>query len=92
MAFIPTSNQHQSPQSTLPPLALKNVNTGTWGAVANTCVITDPYVHTNSAVIIWVSGTVPAVGNWCWTCTQGTITITSTDGESSTLPINYVVL
>lgn len=82
----------QSPQSSLPPLALKNVNTTTWGATANTCTITDPYVHTNSSPIIWVTGTTPAAGNWSWTCTQGVITITSSDGENSTLPISYIVL
>ncbi len=82
---------HQSPQSTLPPLALKQVNTTTWGATANTCTITDAYVHTNSSPVIWVTGTVPAAGRWAWTCTQGVITITSTDGEASTLPISYIV-
>lgn len=92
MAFVTTNNGHQSPQSTLPPLALKTVNSGTWGGVANTCAITDAYVHTNSAVLVWVTGTVPAAGRWSWTCTQGVITITSTDAESSTLPLSYIVL
>ncbi len=82
----------QSPQSSLPPLAVKNVNTTTWGAVANTCTITDAYVHTNSSPVIWVTGTTPAAGRWSWSCTQGVITITSTDAESSSLPISYVVL
>lgn len=83
---------HQSPQSTLPPLALKVVNTTTWGSTANTCTITDAYVHTNSAVLVWVTGTTPQAGRWSISCTQGTITITSSDGESSTLPISYIVL
>lgn len=83
---------HQSPQSSLPPLALKTVNTTTWGSTANTCTITDEYVHTNSAVLVWVTGTTPAAGRWSIDCTQGTITITSSDAESSTLPISYIVL
>lgn len=83
---------HQSPQSSLPPLAQKVVNTTTWGSTANTCTITDAYVHTNSAIVVWVTGTTPAAGRWSWTCTQGTITITSSDGESSTLPISYIVI
>ncbi len=86
------SVNHQSPQSNLSPLAYKTVNTTTWGASPNTCTITDTYVHTNSSPIIWVTGTVPAAGRWSWTCTAGVITITSTDGESSTLPLSYVVL
>lgn len=82
----------QSPQSSLPPLAFKTVNTTTWGATANTCTITDAYVHTNSVPVIWVTGVTPAAGRWSWTCTQGVITITSSDGENSTLPISYIVL
>lgn len=82
----------QSPQFSLPPLSSKTVNTTTWGATANTCTITDAYVHTNSSPVIWVTGTTPAAGRWSWTCTQGVITITSTDGESSALTISYIVL
>lgn len=83
---------HQSPQSSLPPLAVKQVNTTTWGSTANTCTISDEYIHTNSAVVVWVTGTTPASGNWSWDCTQGTLTITSSDAENSTLPISYIVL
>lgn len=86
------STGHQSPQSSLPPLAVKEVNTTTWGSTANTCTITDEYVHTNSSVLVWVTGTTPPAGRWSWTCTQGVLTITSSDAESSTLPIAYVVL
>lgn len=83
----------QSPQSSLPPLSLKTVNTTTWGSVANTCTITDAYIHANSAVLIWVTGTTPANGtSWSQTVTQGQVVITSTDAESSTLPISYIVL
>lgn len=86
------STGHQSPQSTLPPLALKTINTTTWGAVANTCTITDPYIHTNSWIDIQVSGSTPQAGRWSTTVTQGQIVITSTDAENSTLPITYIIL
>lgn len=82
----------QSPQSSLPPLALKGVNTTTWGSTANTCTITDAYIHTNSAILVWVTGTTPAAGRWSQTVSQGSVAITSTDAESSTLPVSYIVL
>jgi hypothetical protein len=94
MAFIftpTTGGPHQSPQSSMPPLAVKQINTGTWGANSNTCVITDPYIHTNSELDIWVTGTTPQNGQWAYVYAQGQVTITSSDAESSTLPINYVV-
>lgn len=95
MAFIfttTTGGPHQSPQSSLPPLSQKQLNTGTWGANSNTCVITDPYIHPGSYVDVQVTGTVPAIGNWAYTTAQGTLTITSTDSESSTLAMTYIVL
>ncbi len=92
MAFTTTNNGHQSPQSSLPPLSGKTVNTGTWGSVANTCLITDEYINPNSVVIAWVTGTTPQAGRWSYTIAQDTCTITSTDAESSTLPVSYVVL
>ena len=92
MAFIATSAGHQSPQSSLPPLAIKTINTGTWGANSNTCVITDAYIHANSWVEVQVTGTTPSVGNWSYTVAQGQVTITSTDAESSTLTLAYIVL
>ncbi len=93
MAFSATSAGHQSPQSSLPPLAVKQINTGTWGANSNTCVITDAYIHANSVVIVWVTGTTPAKGtNWSQTVAQGQVTLTSTDSEDSTLAISYIVL
>lgn len=82
----------QSPQSSLPPLALKGINTTTWGAVANTCTISDQYINTNSVVLAFVTGTTPAAGRWSYTVTSDQVVITSTDGESSTLPISYIVL
>ncbi len=86
------SVNHQSPASNLAPFAYKTVNTTTWGASPNTCVITDTYINTNSFIVLNVTGTTPAAGRWSWTVTQDTLTITSSDGESSTLPISYIVL
>lgn len=82
---------HQSPQSSLPPLSQKTVNTGTWGAGGNTLTITDEYIHPNSQVDIWVTGAVPQAGQWAQAVTEGQVVITSSDAESSTLPIAYVV-
>lgn len=92
MAFTSTNNGHQSPQSSLPPLALKTVNSGTWGGVANTCAITDAYIHPNSVVFAWVTGTTPAAGRWAITVSQGVATITSSDPENTALPVSYIVL
>lgn len=87
------STGHQSPQSSLPPLSQKQINTTTWGAGGNTLTITDEYIHTNSAVLVWVTGATPAAGtNWTQTITQGQVVIKSTDPESSSLPISYIVL
>lgn len=82
----------QSPQSTLPPLTYKTVNTTTWGATPNTCTITDAYVQGNSVPFVYVTGTTPAAGRWSYTVTSGSIVITSSSAESSTLPISYIVL
>ena len=92
MAFSATSAGHQSPQSSLPPFSIKQINTGTWGANSNTCLITDAYIHPNSVVIAFVTGTTAAPGRWSYTIAQGTCTITSSDSESSTLPISYIVI
>ncbi len=91
MAFVKTSAGHQSPQSSLPPLSQKQINTGLWGSGGNTCVITDEYIHANSDVHVKVTGTVAAAGQWAYTTANGTLTITSSDAESSTLPLAYVV-
>lgn len=82
----------QSPQSSMPALAFKTINTTTWGATANTCTITDAYIHPNSVVIAYVTGTTPAAGRWSYTVSQGSVAITSTDAESSSLPVSYIVL
>lgn len=92
MAFSATSAGHQSPQSSLPPFAVKQLNTGTWGTTGNTCTITDEYIHPNSTVIVYVTGATPANGFWSYAVTQGQVVITSSDSESSTLPITYLIL
>ncbi len=93
MAWNATSGGHQSPQSSLPPFAVKQVNTGTWGAGGNSCIIADEYIHPNSVIHAFVTGSgAQAAGNWSYTVIQGQVTITSSDAESSTLPISYIVL
>ena len=86
-----TNFGHQSPQSSFPPLALKVVNTGTWGAGGNTLTIQDEYIHPNSVMHVFVTGSTPAAGNWAYTITQGQCVITSSSSESSTLPIAYII-
>lgn len=82
----------QSPQSSLPPLALKTLNTTTWGSTAGSCTISDEYIHPNSTVVAYVTGTTPAAGRWSYVVTQGQVIIYSSDSESSTLPITYIVI
>lgn len=86
------SVNHQSPQSSLPPLAFKTVNTTTWGSGGNTVTITDAYIHSNSVVLAFVTGSTPQAGFWSYTITQGQVVITSSSVETSTLPISYIVL
>lgn len=83
---------HQSPQSSLPPFSVKQLNTTTWGSTPNTCTITDAYIKTNSIVHVVVTGTTPAIGRWAYNVTDGQVVITSSDPESSTLPLTYIVL
>ena len=82
----------QSPQSSLPPFALKTINTTTWGATPNSCTISDEYIHPNSVVVAYVTGATPAAGRWSYAVTQGQVVITSSDAESSSLPISYIVI
>lgn len=63
-----------------------------WGSTPNTCVITDAKCTPNSFFAVAVTGTIPAAGRWAWTTGAGTITITSTDAESATLPLEYILL
>lgn len=83
---------HQSPQSSLPPFAVKEVNTTTWGAGGNTCTIADEYIHPNSVIHAYVTGATAPAGQWAYAVTQGQVVITSSDAESSTLAVSYIVL
>ncbi len=86
------SINHEAPWKSIPGLSQKQLNTTTWGAVANSTTIVDGNIHLNSVVLAYVTGSTPAVGNWSYTVTLGQVVITSTDSESSTLPISYIVL
>ncbi len=87
------STGHQSPQSSLPPLSLKTVNTTTWGSGGNTCTITDAYIHPNSVILVQVNGAIPPADFWAiGTPTQGSVVITSGSAESSTLALSYIIL
>lgn len=70
----------------------KTAATTTWGSTANTCTITDAKISANSFVEVNVTGTTPQNGRWSMTATNGQLVITSTDAESSTLPISYIIL
>jgi hypothetical protein len=83
---------HQSPGYSLPSFRMKQLNTTTWGSNSNTLTVTDTYIFPNSVVIAFPTGTVPAAGNWSYAVTQGQVVITSSDSESSTLAITYIVL
>lgn len=91
-AITLTSGPHQSPQSSLPPFSAKQINTGLWGASATTCTISDEYINPNSVVVAFVTGATPAAGRWSYAVTQDQVVITSSDSESSTLPISYIVI
>lgn len=88
------STGHQSPQSSLPPLALKTINTTTWGTTGNTSsVITDEYCHPNSKIVWEVTGTQPQAGlPWSISKSQGSFFFTSSDSENASLPISYIIL
>lgn len=93
MAFSASSGQpNQTPQSSIPALSQKEINTGTWGANSVTCLITDANIRANSTVIAYVTGTTAPAGRWAYTVANGTCTITSSDAESSTLAMAYIVL
>lgn len=91
MAFVPTSNNHQSPFELSPALSQKQLNTGTWGGGGNTCLITDGKIKLNSQVLVQVTGTTPPAGHWSYVIGNGNVTITSSNSENSALPLSYVV-
>lgn len=84
------SINHQSPQELIPALSVKQLNTTTWGSNANACTISDSKIHPNSMVFVQ-SGSAPA-GRWGFTVTQGQLVISSSDAESSSLALTYIVL
>jgi len=84
-------NNHQSPQQSQPSLRNKTVNTFLWGAGGNTCTIVDTCCSVNSQVDWWVTGTVPQAGQWAIQVFEGYFTLTSSDAESSTLPVSYLI-
>lgn len=92
MAITNAKIGHQSPQSQLPPLKYKTINTFTWGSGGNTAVVADSYIDSNSFVDLNVTGTTPATGVWAITYGNGTFTITSSSSESTTLTVQYIVL
>lgn len=91
MAQTPTPGNH-SFQNYNGWARYKSPATVLWGSTANTCVITDPKCTPNSFLCVNVTGTTPAAGRWSWVTASGTITITSTDAESATLPLEYILL
>lgn len=72
-------------------MAFKQLNTTTWGSGGNTLTITDEYIHPNSQVDAYVTGSTPQAGQWAYAVTQGQCIITSSSSENSTLPVAYVV-
>lgn len=70
----------------------KTPATALWGSTANTCTITDSKVSPNSMAFVVVTGTTPAAGRWAIVTNAGQIVITSSDAESATLPLEYIIL
>lgn len=76
----------------IPAFRQKKITTTTWGSNPNTLVITDANITTNSQIEIWVTGTSQqAAGNWSYNYAVGSVTITSSGAESSTLPLAYYI-
>lgn len=91
MAATSLNVGHQSPQSSLPPLSQKTINTFSWGNGGNTVTITDEYAHPNSQVDWWITGSTPQAGQWAVQVNQGSFTLTSSSSENSALPVSYVI-
>lgn len=91
MAQTPTSGNH-SFQNYNAWARYKAPATVLWGSTANTCTITDPKCTPNSMIVINVTGATPAAGRWAVVTSSGSIVITSTDAESATLPLEYILL
>lgn len=76
---------------TLPAFRYKTIASTTWGSGGTSVTITDPKITTNSQVEVWVTGSTPQAGNWSYTYSVGSVLITSSSSESSSLPISYYV-
>lgn len=84
---------HQSPGSQLPPLQYKILNTQLWAITGNTDAVTDPYVFSNS--IILIMPTSAYAGRWYVTipAAGGSFTVTSSASEAATTTTySYIVL
>lgn len=91
MAQTPTPGNH-SAQNYSAWARYRTPATVTWGSTPNTCTITDAKFSTNSAPLVWVTGATQQAGNWSYTVNNGSLVITSSDAESSTLALAYVIL
>lgn len=69
----------------------KATNTRTWATTGNTDVVTDVEIHPNS-IILYNFTSMPAGRAWTIAVGQGTMTVTSSDVESSGLTYNYLIL
>lgn len=76
---------------TEPALRYKTITNTTWGAGGNTKTITDQKITTNSQIEIWVTGSTPQAGNWAYTYSVGSVLLTSSNSENTTLPISYII-
>jgi len=92
MAITNAKIGHQSPTQSIPGLRFKTVNTFTWGSGGNTAVVADEYCNANSIIVVNVTGTTPQAGHWAIVAGNQTFTITSSDSESSTLTVSYILL
>ena len=77
--------------NTIPAFSQKTIATTTWGAGGTTTTITDANLHPNSQMEIWVTGSTPQAGNWSYTYSEGSVLITSSSSESSSLPLSYYI-
>ena len=92
MAQTPITTGNHSFQNYNGWARYKNPATALWGSTPNTCVITDAKVSPNSYVLVKVTGVTPQAGRWTVVEGSGIVTITSSDAESATLPLEYIIL
>lgn len=78
-------------QEYVPAFRFKTITTTTWGAGGTTKTITDPKLTTNSQIEIWVTGASPQAGQWSFTYSVGSVLLTSSQSESSSLPLSYYI-